>query len=107
MHSSEASKEQGPIRWPKGAFLASLNHEVRTPLSGIVGMLDLLSETALDADQREYLSAARLCTESLTELLNTSLEYAALEGGQITLDEGEFSLRETMEAVIAMQPLKA
>jgi CheY-like chemotaxis protein/two-component sensor histidine kinase len=91
----------------KGAFLASLNHEVRTPLSGIVGMLDLLSETALDEDQREYLSAARLCTESLTELLNTSLEYAALESGQITLDIGEFSLRETMEAAVSLQQSKA
>ena len=77
----------------KGAFLASLNHEVRTPLSGIVGMLDLLSETTLDEDQKEYLNAARLCTESLTELLNASLEYAALEAGQITLDESEFNLR--------------
>jgi CheY-like chemotaxis protein len=91
----------------KGAFLASLNHEVRTPLSGIVGMLDLLSETPLDDDQKEYLSAARLCTESLMELLNTSLEYAALEAGQITLDESEFSLRETLDAVLALQQPKA
>lgn len=91
----------------KGAFLASLNHEVRTPLSGIVGMLDLLSETALDDDQREYLAAAKLCTESLTELLNTSLEYAALESGPITLDIGEFSLREIVEAAIAHQQPKA
>ena len=85
----------------KGAFLASLNHEVRTPLSGIVGMLDLLAETTLDEDQKDYLSAARLCTESLTELLNTSLEYAALEAGQITLDESEFSLRETLDAALS------
>lgn len=91
----------------KGAFLASLNHEVRTPLSGIVGMLDLLSETTLDEDQKDYLSAARLCTESLTELLNTSLEYAALEAGQITLDESEFSLRETLEAALSQHQPKA
>ncbi len=91
----------------KGAFLASLNHEVRTPLSGIVGMLDLLAETTLDEDQKDYLSAARLCTESLTELLNTSLEYAALEAGQITLDESEFSLRETLEAALSQHQPKA
>ncbi len=91
----------------KGAFLASLNHEVRTPLSGIVGMLDLLAETNLDEDQKDYLSAARLCTESLTELLNTSLEYAALEAGQITLDESEFSLRETLEAALSQHQPKA
>jgi two-component system, sensor histidine kinase and response regulator len=91
----------------KGAFLASLNHEVRTPLSGIVGMLDLLAETNLNEDQKEYLNAARLCTESLTELLNTSLEYAALQAGQITLDESEFSLREILEAAISQYQPKA
>lgn len=91
----------------KGAFLASLNHEVRTPLSGIVGMLDLLGETELDADQKEYLNAARLCTESLAELLNTSLEYAALQAGQIALDESEFSIRETLEAALSHHQPKA
>ncbi len=70
-------------------------------------MLDLLAETTLDEDQKDYLSAARLCTESLTELLNTSLEYAALEAGQITLDESEFSLRETLEAALSQHQPKA
>ena len=67
----------------KGIFLASLNHEIRTPLSGIIGMLDLLLETTIDEDQRDYINAARLCTESLSDLLNASLEYAALDAGQV------------------------
>jgi CheY-like chemotaxis protein/anti-sigma regulatory factor (Ser/Thr protein kinase) len=109
VHTTPSARkpEEGQFDQAKGAFLASLNHEVRTPLSGIVGMLDLLSETALDEDQRDYLNAARLCTESLTELLNASLEYAALEAGQITLDESEFNLRETLEAAIALFQPKA
>lgn len=108
VHTAPSAPEHGEnFDKAKGAFLASLNHEVRTPLSGIVGMLDLLAETPLDEDQKDYLSAARLCTESLTELLNTSLEYAALEAGQITLDQGEFSLRETLEAALAQHQPKA
>ena len=112
VHTAPSAPKQGENSDPsfdaaKGAFLASLNHEVRTPLSGIVGMLDLLAETTLDEDQKDYLSAARLCTESLTELLNTSLEYAALEAGQITLDESEFSLRETLEAALSQHQPKA
>jgi CheY-like chemotaxis protein len=91
----------------KGAFLASLNHEIRTPLSGIVGMLDLLHETDLDEDQRDYLGAARVCTESLLELLNASLEYSALEAGQFKLDESEFSLKEMLDAACAQQQPKA
>jgi len=57
----------------KSLFLASLNHEIRTPLSGIMGMADLLLETNLDDEQREYVNAARLCAESLFEILNATL----------------------------------
>src|SRR5438309_11634748 len=82
----------------KGVFLASLNHEIRTPLSGIIGMADLLLETKLDEEQREYVNAARLCAESLFEILNGALEYSSLEAGQSVLDESEFNLRETLNA---------
>jgi CheY-like chemotaxis protein len=84
----------------KGLFLASLNHEIRTPLSGIMGMADLLLETKLDDEQREYVNAARLCAESLFEILNATLQYSSLEAGQFTLDEGEFSLREMLDAAL-------
>jgi two-component system, sensor histidine kinase len=84
-----------------GAFLACLNHEVRTPLSGIIGMVDLLLETELDEDQKEYVSAARACAESLSNLLNATLEYSALEAGQFVLDHSEFEIRDLLESVIA------
>src|SRR5665213_1175997 len=91
----------------KGVFLASLNHEIRTPLSGVMGMLDLLLERNIDEDQRDYLNAARMCAESLSELLNSSLEYAALEAGQISLEETEFSVKEMLDAALAQQRPKA
>jgi CheY-like chemotaxis protein len=84
----------------KGLFLASLTHEIRTPLSGILGMADLLLETRLDEEQREYVSAARLCAENLFEILNAALEYSALEAGQVSLDESEFSVKETLDAAL-------
>lgn len=104
---AEIQPERQPLDQVKGIFLASLNHEIRTPLSGIIGMLDLLHETSLDDDQRDYLNAARLCTESLSELLNASLEYAALEAGQISLEETEFSVKEMLEVTLAQQRPKA
>lgn len=91
----------------KGTFLASLNHEIRTPLAGIIGMADLLLESNLDEEQREYVNAARLCAENLFEILNATLEYTALEGGQFTLDDSEFSLREMLDAAIGQQLAKA
>jgi len=91
----------------KGLFLASLNHEIRTPLSGIMGMADLLLETNLDEEQREYVNAARLCAESLFEILNATLQYSSLEAGQFELDESEFSLKETIDAALNQHALRA
>jgi len=91
----------------KNQFLASLNHEIRTPLSGIIGMTDLLLETTLDPEQREYVSASRLCAESLLEILNATLEYAALASGLPVLDEYEFSLTETLEMAVAEHVTRA
>jgi CheY-like chemotaxis protein len=95
-----APAEPNEIDHLKGLFLASLTHEVRTPLSGILGMADLLLETSLDDEQREYVNAARLCAESLFEILNAALEYSALEAGQVALDESEFSVKETLDAAL-------
>jgi CheY-like chemotaxis protein len=77
-------------------FLASLNHEIRTPLSGILGMSDLLLETALDEEQRDYVTAARQCAEGLFELLNDTLEYTSLASDCVQLDESEFHLVDTI-----------
>src|SRR6266852_2167493 len=97
----------GELDQLKGMFLASLNHEIRTPLSGILGMTDLLLETNLDDEQREYVNAARLCAENLFEILNATLEYSALQAGQLRLDDGEFDLRATLEAALSQQAPKA
>ena len=104
---SPAAVAAGEMDRLKGTFLASLNHEIRTPLSGILGMADLLLETNLDEEQREYVNATRLCAESLFEILNATLEYSALEAGRFSLDESEFSLRELIESTLAQQALKA
>jgi CheY-like chemotaxis protein len=98
---------QGELERLKGTFLASLNHEIRTPLSGILGMADLLLETTLDDEQREYVNATRLCAESLFEILNATMDYSALEAGHLSLDESEFSLRELIESTLGQQRLKA
>ncbi len=91
----------------KGQFLASLNHEFRTPLSGILGMADLLLETHLTEEQKEYVGASRLCAENLLEIFNATLEFSSLCANHIELDETEFPLRETIEGVVTEFGLKA
>lgn len=81
-------------------FLATLNHEIRTPLSGMMGMTDLLLETNLDEEQREYASTARLCAEDLLRILSAALQFSALASGQVKLEESEFNIRELAESVV-------
>ncbi len=103
----ELEAPQSELDQLKGQFLASLNHEIRTPLSGIMGMADLLLETSLDEEQREYVNAARLCAESLFEILNATLQYSSLEAGQFHLDESEFSLKELLDSALNQHALRA
>lgn len=77
-------------------FVASLNHEVRTPLTGILGMADLLLETELSPEQLDYVQTIRECAEQLMQMLNTALDYAALEAGQIELRPTPFGLQELL-----------
>ena len=88
-------------------FLASLNHEIRTPLSGILGMTDLLLETSLDGEQREFATSTRLCAENLFEILNATLEYSALAAGSVTIDEEDFHLAQTIRSAVIEHILKA
>lgn len=88
-------------------LLASLNHEIRTPLSGILGMADLLLETRLDDEQREYVLSTRDCAEALFGLLNTTMELSALEAGAVQIDESVFVLSEAFAVVIDEAHAKA
>ena len=95
------------LREVQSQFLASLNHEIRTPLSGILGMTDLLLETQLTEDQLEYVGATRLCAENLLEILNVTLEYSALSAGHVLLEETEFALGDTLQGVLDEFAIKA
>lgn len=88
-------------------FLASLNHEIRTPLSGIFGMTDLLLETDLTLDQREYVAATRECATQLFDLLNTTLAYNSLISGGIKLEVAEFRPSEMLESLVAEYQVRA
>jgi two-component system, sensor histidine kinase len=88
-------------------LLASLNHEIRTPLSGILGMADLLLETRLDDEQREYVLSARDCAETLFALLNATMELSAVEAGAVQLDESVFVLSEALAVVMDEATSKA
>ncbi len=91
----------------KTEFLSSLNHEIRTPLSGILGMSDPLLEAPLSPEQRDYVATTRSCAEDLLERLNAALGYAAVSAGTLTLEEADFNLVELLKALGTQYGVKA
>jgi two-component system, sensor histidine kinase len=85
----------------KAQFLASLNHEVRTPLTGILGMTDLLLETVLNEGQREYVATIQECADELLALFTKTLEFSDLSTGRMSLARQELHLAESLRSVVA------
>ncbi len=83
----------------KSRFLATVSHEVRTPLNGILGMADLLASTPLTAEQASYLDAIRVSGASLSSLINEILDFSKIEAGKIELKPAPFDLLAMVEGV--------
>lgn len=86
----------------KTHFLATLGHEVRTPMTGVLGMSELLLGTSLDARQRGYAESIRSAGNHLLRLVNDALDLARIETGKLQLDVQPFVLRKLVDDVIAL-----
>ena len=85
----------------KTEFIANISHEVRTPMNAIMGMTDLVLHSTLDDQQREMLGIARTASETLLKLLNSLLDFARMEKGEMKLALDMFALRSTVREFIA------
>jgi signal transduction histidine kinase len=101
VHNAQASSQA------KSEFLANISHELRTPMNGVIGMLDIALERELNPEVTEQLQTAQRCSYSLLSLLNDILDLSKIEAGKMTLEKIPFDLRALLTDCVKAHQRKA
>jgi signal transduction histidine kinase/CheY-like chemotaxis protein len=107
-HDLEAARDEAQAASRiKSEFLANMSHEIRTPMNGVLGLTELMLQTQVDSQQREYLTLIRQSAKSLLTLLNDILDLSKIEAGRLDLETTQFDLSQCVESAVRLLGLAA
>ena len=103
----KAKEKAEKMSQAKGEFLANMSHEIRTPMNGVIGTLQLLEDTNLSEEQKEFVDIAHKSADALLAILNDILDLSKIEAGKLNFESIAFDIRQIVNDIVILHSLKA